>query len=474
MDLFNLTRKKDVNAILENNKNSSLKRTMGAFDVTLMSIGATIGTGVMVLTGLVAATDAGPAVVLSFIFSAIACTLVALCYSEFASSIPSSGSAYSYIYVSLGEFIAHLVGWSLFIGYTVCAATVGSGWSAYFNGLLKNCGINLPHALINIPGQGGIINLPAIIVMLAITLLLTKGTSESKKVNNILVFIKLGIIALFVVVGVFFVKPSRWQPFMPFGVKGIFAGAASVFLAYTGFDAVSTSAEEVKNPQKNLPLGIIASMIGCTLIYIVVSLILTGLTNYTNLNVGDAMAYALSAVGQGWAASILSVGAVIGILAVIIAYLFGASRLLFSMSRDGLLPKGFSKLNKKTNVPVLSTWVVGCIGAVLAGVVNIKQLADLSNMIFLGSFSLVALSLIMFRKSYPDLKREFRVPLVPLLPLIAMAFCIFLMFSLSKITWLYFGAWVLLGAIVYMTYSHKHSLLQSKHSDSNSVSKTSA
>ncbi|MTK12250.1 MAG: amino acid permease [Clostridiaceae bacterium] len=455
-------RKKDVNAILDSNRNSTTERTLGAFDVTLMSIGATIGTGVMVLTGVVAARDAGPAVVLSFIGSAIACILVALCYAEFASSIPTSGSAYAYIYASLGEFIAHLVGWSLFIGYTVCTATVAGGWSAYFNSLLKECGINLPSMFINIPSQGGLFNAPAVIVVLFITLLLSRGTKESKKVNNVMVFVKLGVIVLFVVVGAFFIKPVNWHPFMPFGIKGVFAGAASVFLAYAGFDAVSTSAEEVKNPQKNLPIGIIASMIGCTIIYIVVCLILTGVTNYTKLNVGDAMAYALSSVGQGWAASILSVGAVVGILAVILAYVYGSSRILFSMSRDGLLPKACSNVNEKTNVPVLSTWVVGCLAALLAGVIDLKQLADLANMVLLGTFSLVALSVIILRKTHPNLERGFKVPLVPIVPLMAIACCLFLMFSLSKTTWLYFGVWNLIGVVLYFAYSHKHSSLQNK------------
>ena len=456
-------RKKDVNSILDSNKNNSSERTLGAFDVTLMSIGATIGTGVMVLTGVVAARDAGPAVVLSFIGSAIACILVALCYAEFASSIPTSGSAYAYIYASLGEFIAHLVGWSLFIGYTVCTATVAGGWSAYFNSLLKECGINLPSIFVNIPSQGGLLNAPAVIVVLFITLLLSRGTKESKKINNLMVFVKLGVIVLFVAVGAFFIKPVNWQPFMPFGFKGVFAGAASVFLAYAGFDAVSTSAEEVKNPQKNLPIGIIASMIGCTLIYIIVCLVLTGVTHYTNLNVGDAMAYALSSVGQGWAASVLSIGAVVGILAVILAYVYGSSRILFSMSRDGLLPKVCSNVNQKTNVPVLSTWLVGCIAALLAGVVDLKQLADLANMVLLGTFSLVAVSVIVLRKTHPNLERGFKVPLVPAVPLMAVACCVFLMLSLSKTTWLYFGAWNVLGVVVYFVYSHKNSSLQDKN-----------
>lgn len=463
-------RKKDVNAVLDN-KNNASEKTLGAIDVTLMGIGATIGTGVMVLTGVVAARSAGPAVVLSFIGAAIACILVALCYAEFASSIPTSGSAYSYIYVSLGEFIAHLVGWSLLLGYTVCTATVAGGWSAYFNGLMNEMGIHLPDKLTKIYSQGGFVNLPAVIVALFIMLLLSKGTKESKKINNLMVFIKLFVIILFVVVGARYVKPSNWNPFMPFGINGVFSGAASVFLAFAGFDAVSTSAEEVKDPQKNLPIGIVASLIVCTIIYVVVCFVLTGITKYSNLNVADAMAYVLKNVGQGWAASIISIGAVIGIMAVMLAYTYGASRILYSMSRDGLVPKKFSKLNEKTNVPSYSIWVIGIVGAVLSGIVDLKQLADLANIILIATFLLVALSVIVLRKTNPGLKRNFMVPLVPVLPVIAIICCLFLMFNLSKLTWLYFIVWLLVGTVVYFLYSYRNSLLQKDNSIEGKISK---
>lgn len=463
-------RKKDVASILESK--NTLQKTLGAFDVTLMSIGATIGTGVMVLTGLVASRDAGPAVVFSFIGSAIVCILVALCYAEFASSIPSSGSAYAYIYTSLGEIVAHLVGWSLIIGYTLSTATVAGGWAAYFNGLLKSIGIILPYKLTNIPSNGGLINLPAVLVVLLVTFLLSKGTKESKKINNLMVIIKLAIILLFLVVGIFHVNTQNWHPFMPFGIKGVFAGAASVFFAFSGFDAVSTSAEEVKNPQKNLPRGIVSSLIACTLIYIVVCLVLTGLTSYTKLNVADAMSFALSSVNQGWAASIISVGAVIGIIAVMLAYSYGASRILFSVSRDGLLPKVFSKVNKKTNVPTLSTLVVGIAGALMTGLVDLKQLADLANIILIGTFMLVAVSVIVFRKSHPHIKRGFRVPLVPVLPMFAVLCCLFLMYNLSLMTWVYFAAWLTLGTIIYFTYSRKHSCLNLSKQHAQQLKKT--
>jgi APA family basic amino acid/polyamine antiporter len=407
--MASIFRKKSVDSILDSNKSESTEKTLGAFDLTLMSIGATIGTGVMVLTGVVAARNAGPAVVLSFILSAIICILVALCYAEFASTVPSSGSAYSYTYVSLGELIAHLVGWSLIIGYTVSTATVAGGWSAYLNGLLIEMGIYLPSKLTTIPSQGGILNVPAMLVVLLITFLLSRGTKESKKINNLMVIVKLTIIVLFVAVGVSHVKTSNWNPFMPYGFKGVFAGAASVFFAYSGFDAVSTSAEEVKNPQRNLPLGIVSSLIICTVIYIIVCLVLTGIVSYTKLNVADAMAFALNEVGQSWAGSIISVGAVIGIMAVMLAYSYGASRILFSMSRDGLLPKTFSKVNEKTNVPVTSTLVTGILGALMTGVMDLKQLADLANIILIGTFMLVAFSVVVFRKTHPELKRNFKV-----------------------------------------------------------------
>jgi len=453
-------RKKDINSILENNKNASIQKHLGAFDVTLMSIGATIGTGVMVLTGLVASRDAGPAVVLSFIASAIVCILVALCYAEFSSSIPSTGSAYAYIYVSLGEIIAHLVGWSLIIGYTLSTSTVAGGWAAYFNSLLIEVGINLPSKFTTIPSQGGIINIPAVFVVMLVTFLLSRGTKESKKINNLMVLIKLAVIILFVGVGVFYIKPANWNPFMPFGVKGVFAGAASVFFAYTGFDAVSTCAEEVKNPQRNLPLGIVASLAVCSIIYVIVCLVLTGVAHYTKLNVGDAMSYALATVGQSWAASIISIGAVIGIIAVMLAYSYGGSRILFSMSRDGLLPKAFAKVNFSTGVPVLSTWVLGIVSSLMTGLVDLKQLADVANITLIGTFMLMAVSVVVLRKSEPNLKRNFKVPLVPALPIFAAACCLFLMFNLSKTTWLYYGIWQSIGAVIYFTYSKNHSSLK--------------
>ncbi|MEG1414985.1 MAG: amino acid permease [Clostridium sp.] len=452
-------RKKDVASILESNKNACHERTLGAFDVTLMSIGAVIGTGVMVLTGLVASRDAGPAVVLSFAASAVVCIMVALCYAEFASSVPTSGSAYSYIYVTMGEVVAHLVGWSLVFAYTVSTSTVAGGWSSYFNGLLHEFGLTLPKEFITIPSQGGIVNLPAIMIVMLVTFLLSRGTKESKMVNNLMVIVKLAVIVIFVSVGVFHMDSSNLTPFMPYGWDGVFAGAASVFFAYTGFDAVSTSAEEVKNPQKNLPIGIITSLLVCTAIYIIVCLVLTSVCNYTQLNVADAMAYALQLKGANVAATILSVGAVIGITAVMLAYSFGGSRILYSMSRDGLLPKAFSKVSEKSGAPVLSTWVIGALSASLAGLVDLKQLADLANITLIGAFLLVSIAVIIFRKTHPHVERGFRAPFVPVLPILAAACCLFLMTNLSLQTWIYFGIWLAIGLAIYFGFSRKHSTL---------------
>lgn len=460
---MSIFRKKEVSDILDGNNSENVEKTLGALDVTLMSIGATIGTGVMVLTGLVASTKAGPAVVLSFIASAIVCSLVALCYAEFAASIPSSGSAYSYIYVSLGEIVAHLVGWSLIAGYTVSTAAIAGGWSAYFNSFLNEFGIHLPAQFVSIPSRGGIVNVPAILVMVFVSILLSRGTKESKAINNIMVVIKLGIIALFLAVGAPHINAANWHPFMPFGVKGVFAGAASVFFAFTGFDAVSTSAEEVKNPQRDLPIGIVCSLSICTIIYVVVCIVLTGVAHYTKLNVGDAMSYALVSVGQSWAASLLSIGAVIGIISVLLAFSFGASRVMYTMSRDGLLPKPFSKTNSKAT-PVLSIWVVGLAGASLAGVADLTQLVDLANITLIGTFLLVSFSVIVLRKTHPNIKRSFKVPFVPVLPALAVLTCLFLMLNLTLTTWLYFGAWLAIGTAIYFGYSRKHSNLQNQQS----------
>jgi APA family basic amino acid/polyamine antiporter len=459
--MANLFRKKSVKKLLEDSESKTLTKTLGAFDLTMLGIGAIIGTGVLVLTGLVASRDAGPAVIFSFMIAAIVCGFAALCYAEIASTLPVSGSVYTYSYATIGEFVAHLMGWTLLSVYIVTTAAVAGGWTGYFHNLLNGFGVEIPRSLLTIPTQGGTLNLPAVIITLLLTWLLSKGTKESKRVNNAMVLIKIGIVVLFISVGIFYVKPENWIPFAPYGISGIFAGGAAVFFAFLGFDALATSAEEVKNPQRDLPIGIIASLVICTIIYVIVCLVMTGMVSYKKLDVPEAMAYVLEVVGQDKVAGIIAVGAVIGIMAVIFAYIYAmqTTRVFFAMSRDGLLPKSFAKINKKTEAPVFSTWLTGIGSALIAGFIDLKELSNLANIGALLTFAMVGVSVIILRKTHPNLKRGFMVPLVPILPIISITCCLFLMVNLPLKTWVYFGIWLFIGIIVYFMYSKRHSQL---------------
>ncbi|MDF2086180.1 amino acid permease [Bacillus pseudomycoides] len=454
-----LLKKKSVTQLLEHNKSKTLTKTLGTFDLIMLGIGSIIGTGVLVLTGLVAARDAGPAVIFSFILAAIVCGFIALCYAEIASTLPTSGSVYTYSYATIGEFVAHLVGWTLFSIYIVATAAVASGWTGYFHNLISGLGLEIPKALLTIPSQGGIMNLPAVIITLIITWMLSRGTKESKRINNIMVLIKIGMVILFIVVGVFYVKPENWVPFAPYGLSGVVTGGAAVFFAFMGFDILATSAEEVKNPQRNLPIAIIISLIICTLIYVIVCLVMTGMVSYKELNVPEAMAYVMEAVGQGKVAGVIAVGAVIGLMAVIFSTMYAATRVFFAMSRDGLLPKSLAKINKKTGAPTFTIGLAGIGSSVIAGFINLKELANLVNIGGLVTFALVSVSVIILRKTHPNLKRGFRVPFVPILPIISIICCVFLMLNLPLRTWVYFSIWITIGAVIYFIYSIKHSNL---------------
>ena len=355
------------------------KHGLGVMDLTLMSIGAVIGTGVLVLPGVVAATTAGPAEIISFIIAGIASIFVVLCYAEFGSSIHSAGGSYTYIYVALGEIFAYVSGLSVVFGYILSLGLAASGWSAYFQGLLANFNIHLPSYLSLSIGNGGFINLPAVLVTLFIVYVLSLGTQESKRFNNIVVLIKIAVVIIFICVGFFYVDTNNWAVFMPFGFTGVFSGASTLFLAYTGFDITVSAAEESKNPQKTLPIALISSIVICAVIYVIVSLIVTGMIPFGELDKSDALAYALEFVGQHLAAAILSIGAVIGLLSIIFANCFGTSRILSALSKDRLIPRVLEKKNSK-NVPIVSLWVVGGIGAILGGFANLNQLADLSTM----------------------------------------------------------------------------------------------
>lgn len=467
---MNLFRKKSIDALLREagGKGASLKKELGALDLTMLGIGAIIGTGIFVLTGVAAAEHAGPALVLSFILSGLACVFAALCYAEFASTVPVSGSAYTYSYATFGELMAWILGWDLILEYGVAASAVAVGWSGYFQGLLAGFGIELPKALTNAydPEKGTFIDLPAILIVLFITFLLTRGIRKSARFNAVMVVIKVAVILLFLAVGVWYVKPENWTPFMPYGFSGVAAGAATVFFAYIGFDAVSTAAEEVRNPQRNMPIGIIASLLICTLLYIAVSLVLTGIVPYDQLGVKNPVAFALEYIQQDWVAGFISLGAITGITTVLLVMMYGQTRLFYAISRDGLLPKVFSRVSPVRQVPFVNTWVTGLLVSFFAGVVPLNKLAELTNIGTLFAFIVVSAGVLVLRKTQPDLKRAFKTPLVPLVPLLAIAFCSYLVLQLPLTTWISFVTWLLIGLVIYFIYGRKHSTLNEKASAS--------
>jgi APA family basic amino acid/polyamine antiporter len=461
---MNLLRKKSVSALLSQSdkKGGSLKKDLGPFDLTMLGIGAIIGTGIFVLTGVAAAEHAGPALILSFILSGLACVFAALCYSEFASTVPVSGSAYTYSYATFGELIAWILGWDLILEYGVASSAVAAGWSGYFQGLLGGFGIELPKAFTSAynPEQGTYIDIPAIFIVLTMTLLLTRGVKKSARFNAIMVFIKLFVVFLFIGVGAFYVKPENWTPFMPFGFSGVATGAATVFFAYIGFDAVSTAAEEVRNPQRSMPIGIIASLAVCTVLYIVVSLVLTGIVPYDQLGVKNPVAFALQYIQQDWVAGFISLGAITGITTVLLVMIYGQTRLFYAISRDGLLPKAFSRVNAKTQTPVWNSWITAGMISVFAGIVPLNKLAELTNIGTLFAFIVVSAGVIILRKTQPDLPRAFKVPLVPWIPILAILFCGYLVLQLPSSTWIGFGVWLVIGLAVYFGYGYKNSTLE--------------
>lgn len=451
MNIFRTQKIDDVSQkVTEDQKN------LGTLDLTLMSIGSVIGTGVMVLTGIVAAKDSGPAVSISFAIGAIVAALIVLCYAELSASIQSSGGSYTFTYVTLGEVLAYVVGMCVVVAYILSTATVASGWGSYLLSLLDIINIHIPSELTKIPADGGIINIPAILAILLITLVLSRGTKESKKVNNTMVLVKVGVIAIFIAVGAFHMKTSNWIPFTPYGTTGVMTGAASVFFAYCGFDATASAAPYVKNPKKALPIGLLVSLLVCALVYVAVSLVLTGITSYKNLNVGDALSYGLKVAGDYKVAFIVSLGSVIGILAVIFAGNFATSEIFSTMSKDGLIPKFFDKKDKN-GVPYISLWSICIVEVILAGFCNLKTLADFASIAFLLVYVMVCSSIIIFRKKYPKIERSFKTPLVPFIPALGVVCCIILMINLSKITWILFSIILILILISYFSYGVRHS-----------------
>ncbi len=469
----------------------SLSRSLGALNLTTLGIGAIIGAGIFVLTGVAAALHAGPAVWVSFIAAGIACGFAGLCYAEMASAVPVAGSAYTYSYATMGEFVAWIIGWDLILEYSLGAATVGVGWSGYLVGLFNFLGIHIPvhfstaplafctqtevvqslagcvHTGFNL--TGAVINVPAMLVVLLATTVLTIGIEESAKVNNVIVLLKLAVVVLFIAFGVRYVNPANWTPMIPanlgsfgaYGVSGILSGAGLVFFAYIGFDAVSTAAQEAKNPQRDMPIGILASLGICTLLYILVSLVLTGMVKYTALNVPDPVGYAVRVTpGLTWMTPLITLGAVLGLGSVVLVMLLGQSRVFYSMSRDGLMGPWAGKVHPRFRTPYLSTIWVGLIVALVAGIFPIQILGEMVNIGTLLAFVLVCAGVWILRHKRPDLERPFRTPWVPLVPILGILSCLGLMATLPGATWKRLLVWLIIGFLIYFGYSRKHSVLQ--------------
>lgn len=453
--------------------NTELKRCLSALDLTLLGIGAIIGTGIFVLTGIAAANQAGPAVVLSFVVSGFACAFAALAYSEMAAAVGGCGSAYGYSYVAFGEVVAWVIGWILLLEYSVSVAAVANGWSGYFNNALTAMGMALPEALTKSPELGGIINLPATSIILILMGLLIVGVKQSAQLNMAMVFIKVITISVFVGIAAFNVHPAYWHPFMPYGwfhtladgkTTGVLAGASLVFFAYVGFDAVSTAVEEAKDPQHDVPIGIIASLAICTVIYIIVSGLLTGIVPYTELGVSSPVAHALQKIGYTWASALVATGVIAGLTTVMLVLYYGLTRIILAMARDGLLSPFLAKVNRKTQTPVRVIVLTGIIMSSAAGLFPLGVLAELVNIGTLAAFVLVCLGVIVLRIRQPHLHRPFKNPLNPVFPALGMLSCAGLMAFLPHSTWLRFIVWLSVGLIVYFTYSIRHSKLATRHS----------
>ncbi|MGA2410411.1 MAG: amino acid permease [Candidatus Binataceae bacterium] len=439
-----------------------LKRALGALDLTALGIGAIIGAGIFVLTGVAAAKYAGPAISVSFVVAGFACAMAALCYAEFASMIPIAGSAYSYSYATMGELVGWIIGWDLVLEYAVGAAAVAVGWSGYLNVILEGLGIHLPAVLTHAPEEGALMqmNLPALLIVLLISVVLYVGISESARLNSAIVVVKLFAVSVVILVGVFYVRPANWSPFAPLGWPGIMKGAAVIFFAYIGFDAVSTAAEEVVNPKRDLPIGILASLFVCTALYIIVAGVLTGMVPAHSIDIRAPLASAFVLRGLNFVAAIVSIGAVAGLTSVLLVLLLGQSRVFFAVSRDGLLPPAFSRIHPRFRTPYIPTTLTGIVVGLTAALLPIQEIAELTNIGTLFAFVLVCIGIWILRRVEPDMPRAFRTPLVPLVPILGIIFCGYLMLSLPLVTWIRFIVWMVAGLVIYCTYGRYHSRVE--------------
>lgn len=456
-----LFKRKSIESLTAND--NGLKKTLSARDLTILGVGAIIGAGIFVLTGIAAAKYAGPAIVLSFILAGIACALAALCYSELASMIPVSGSAYSYAYATMGELMAWIIGWDLILEYALASSTVAIGWAGYLISFLENIGLHLPKYLTTAyladPAQG-FINLPAVIVILLLTGLLILGIRQSAIFNAVMVLIKLAVIVVFIAVGLGNINTENWSDFTPFGMSGVLTGAGVIFFAYIGFDAVSTAAQEAINPEKDVPKGIIGSLLICTVLYILVAGILTGVVSYTELNVAAPIALAIDHMGLNWLSPIVKLGAITGLTSVMLVLLMGQSRIFYSMAQDSLLPKVFANIHPVYQTPHLSTLIVGSAVALLAGFMPIDKLGELVSIGTLFAFVLVCGGVIVLRKTHPDMQRHFSCPAVPILPVAGILVCFTLMAGLPFDTWIRLLVWLIIGFLIYFGYGKSHSSLK--------------
>jgi basic amino acid/polyamine antiporter, APA family len=490
-----LFERKSLALLLEEMKGENrLRRVLGPVTLTSLGVGAIIGAGIFVLTGMAAHDKAGPALILSFVLAGIACIFAAVCYAEFASMVPVAGSAYTYAYATLGELLAWIIGWDLVLEYTVASSAVAHGWSAHAQDLLRSVGINIPHVFSTAPFDyvpatgrflktGTYFDLPAILIAVLVTCILVKGIRESAGFNAVMVGLKLVIVLFVIVAGIFFVDPKNWIPFAPYGYTGVsffghtlfgqtgaggaplgaIAGAAIIFFAYIGFDSVSTHAEEAKNPQRDVPIGIIASLIICTVLYIAVSAIITGMVHYDQIDINAPVADAFRQKGLPWAQRIIDIGAVTGITSVLLVLMLSQPRVLLAMARDGLIPQSFfGAVHEKFRTPYKSTILTGIIVASLAGFLPLRVLAELVNIGTLLAFVIVCGSVLVMRYRHPEAERPFRAPFVPLVPILGILTCLILMFSLPPENWVRLIVWLCIGFLIYFCYGRRHSVLAKK------------
>ncbi|WP_039651931.1 APC family permease [Clostridium tyrobutyricum] len=459
---MNLFTKKSLEQLRDNVRETNLEKNLRAKDIALLGIGAVVGVGIFVATGE-GAHSAGPGIILSFVLAGIVACLCGLCYCELATMFPVAGSTYSYAYIAFGEFIAMIIGWCLTAEYLVAVSAVASGWSGTFKGVLQSAGITLPKVIAFSPSNGGVVDLPAVIIILLLTCLLCYGMHESSRVNNIIVGVKIFIILLFIFLGISHINVSNYKPFMPYGWKGVFTGASTVFFSFIGFDAISTSAEEAVNPKKDVSRGIIMCLIVVCILYVLVAIVLTGIVPYKEIVSDNAVPAALARVGINWGSALVGVGAILGMVSVMLAMLYGQVRIFMVMSRDGLIPKIFSKINKTHNTPIKATMITGCIASIIAGLLPLNVIVEFLSIGTLMSFMVVSIGVVYLRKAMPDIERKFKCPGVPYTPIITVICCLILLASMRLITWIGFIVWLTIGIILYFAYGRTHSTVENRN-----------